>query len=185
MMRILKKRCQNCRTLFVPDSRNYKSQQYCFKPECRKASKKASQEKWLSKSENQDYFRCPENVERVQKWRKNHPGYSKRPKQPHALQDLLPIQPTENKSNIIDFELQDLLQGQPTVLIGLIAHFTGTTLQDDIASFLLRMKKYGQDILCSQPQIEGDSNDCKIPNFKVPDTEGTQKFQLGRSSPGT
>lgn len=184
-LRVAKKKCRNCRTLFIPDPRNHKSQLFCTEPECRKASKKASQEKWLSKPENQDYFKGPENVKRVQKWRQKHPGYSKRDKKPQALQDLLTGQLPETKSNSVEFALQDLLKRQPIVIIGLIAHFTQLTLQDDIASFLLRMEKYGQDILCPQPKMEGESNDCKIPDFKVPGPKDPPKLQLGRSSPGT
>ena len=44
-------------------------------PECRKASKTASQKRWLQKPENQDYFCGPENVKRVQLWREDNPGY--------------------------------------------------------------------------------------------------------------
>jgi len=185
MGRIKKKRCRNCRRLFIPDPRNTNFQKYCFEPECRKASKKASRKKWLNKPENKEYFRGPENVKRVQEWRKDNPGYWKRVKKQPALQDLLKAQPTEKKKNNIDFTnnaLQDFLRSQPPVIVGLIANITGSALQDDIATNLLRMKKYGQDILCSQPQIEGDANDCKNPDFKVPGSKGAQKFQLDRSS---
>ncbi len=42
-----------------------------FRPACRAASKKASQQRWLAKlAENQDYFRGPQHVRRfVQVWR--------------------------------------------------------------------------------------------------------------------
>lgn len=187
MGRIKKKRCRNCKGLFIPDPRNIDSQNYCIKPDCKKASKKASQEKWLSKPENQNYFSGPDNVERVQEWRKNNPEYSKRTKNPKALQDLLPAQPLEKKADKTQFTndaLQDFLRSQPPVIVGLIANFTGSALQDDIASTLLRMQKFGQDILCSQPPIKGEQNDRKSPDFKIPDPEGAQKLQLGRSSPG-
>jgi len=188
MGRIKKKKCRNCRKLFTPDPRAINSQTYCFEPDCRKASKKASQKKWLSKPENQDYFRGPGNVERVQEWRKNNPGYWKRVKKQNALQDPLSAQPTENNINTGGFTnnvLQDFLQAQPPVIVGLIANFTGSALQDDIASTLLRMKKFGQDILCSQPQMEGDASDREITDFKIPNPESTQKLQLDRSPPGT
>ena len=185
---IKKKRCRNCRLLFVPDWRNHKRQKYCGKPECRKASKIASQKKWLSKPENADHFKGPENVERVREWRKKNPDYSKRSKRAVALQDPLTGQVTENTKDNGDFTtnaLQDFLMTQPPVIVGLIANFTGSALQDDIASTLLRMQKYGQDILCSQPQTGGDKNDCQIPDNKNQGSQSTQKFQLDRSSPGT
>lgn len=55
-----RKKCCHCKELFRPDPRNAKRQEYCRKPECRKASKVASQRRWLSKPENRDYFRSPE-----------------------------------------------------------------------------------------------------------------------------
>ena len=71
MKKIKKKKCRHCRWLFEPDHRNWKKQNYCRKTPCKKASKKASQKKWLSKPENEDYFRSSDNVERVQKWRED------------------------------------------------------------------------------------------------------------------
>ena len=76
-------------------------------PDCRKASKAASQRAWLAKAQNQDYFRGPENVARVQLWRAAHPGYWRRakgdrrdrPAAPVALQDLCPAQAIEIAGN--------------------------------------------------------------------------------------
>lgn len=70
-------KCLNCSELFRPDARNLERQRYCGKPECRKASKKAAQARWLAKPENATHFRDARNVTRVQEWRKAHPGYSK------------------------------------------------------------------------------------------------------------
>ena len=75
MGRIRKPKCRHCKTLFDPDRRNLRHQTYCSEPACRKASKSASQRRWLNKSENQDYFRGPAHVKRVQEWRLAHPGY--------------------------------------------------------------------------------------------------------------
>ncbi|NOX35074.1 MAG: hypothetical protein GXP56_15320 [Deltaproteobacteria bacterium] len=182
-MGIIKKiRCRNCNRLFVPDSRNKGRQKYCDKTECRKASKTVSQKKWLSKPENKDYFRGPENVERVREWRKKNPGYWKQSKKPIALQDPLMAQHTEkikDNSQVANCTLQDLLRVQPPVIIGLIANFIGSALQDDIALTLLRMQQSGQDILCLQPQTKGGECDYKIPDFKTADPQGSPKLQLG------
>ncbi|ACN17485.1 hypothetical protein HRM2_44290 [Desulforapulum autotrophicum HRM2] len=158
------RKCQNCNELFPPDPRNINKQEYCRKPECRKASKAASQKKWLTKLENQGYFSGPDNVERVQKWRKKNPGYSRRKKPSIALQDHLPLQPAENKEDISiqsSYALQDHLTVQPAVIIGLISSFIGSTLQDDIARTLLRMEQFGQEVLLFLPQNKGDKHDCK------------------------
>ncbi len=147
MIRIKKCKCKNCHTLFLPDARNATRQKFCSKTECRKASKKASQDKWLKKPENQDYFRCPENVKRVQEWRKANPGYwhRKPSKTEIALQDPLIRQPFENNKNTDKLQstaLQDLLIAQPFVLLGLIVNFTGTVLQDIHISRQLSFKHY-------------------------------------------
>jgi hypothetical protein len=101
MPAINRKKCRHCQDLFVPDHRNRNRQKYCRKPACSKASKAASQKRWLQKPENQNYFRGPENAQRVQQWRKEHPGYSSgKPKiASDALQDPLIHQPIENDEN--------------------------------------------------------------------------------------
>jgi hypothetical protein len=151
MIRVKKCKCKNCHAFFYPDPRNAKRQKFCAKPECRRASKKESQRKWLNKPENKDYFRGPENVRRVQQWRAQHPGYWSRNKTSSeiALQDPLIGQPPENKENtpkLNETALQDLLIAQPFVLLGLIANFTGSALQDDIDTTVRRLQKLGQDI---------------------------------------
>jgi len=166
---IKKKKCCNCKWLFVPDPRNQKRQEYCDKTECRKASKAASQKKWLTKPENKDYFTGPDNVKRVQEWRKKNPDYWKRSKKLVALQDSLTAQPAENiadNDQVGSHALQDLLERQPPVIIGLISNFIGSALQDDIALTLLRMQQSGLDILCLQPKTKGGKSDCKNPYFK-------------------
>ena len=71
-------KCLHCQRLFVPDYRNRGRQKYCSTLECQQASKRARQQRWLSKPENRDHFRGAENVQRVQEWRRAHPGYWKR-----------------------------------------------------------------------------------------------------------
>jgi hypothetical protein len=153
---IKRKRCKHCKKLFIPDPRNTGRQNYCSEPECRYASKKDSQRRWLSKPENRDYFRGPENVARVQQWRKAHPGYWR--KTQNALQDPLIGQPAVNIDDTNELKcgaLQDLLNPQPSVLIGLIASFTGLALQDDIAKTVRRLQQLGQDIINPATQKGG------------------------------
>lgn len=160
---IKKKKCKHCKKLFIPDSRNTNRQRYCSNPGCRKASKKISQRRWLSKPENRKYFRGPENVIRVQQWRKNNPGYRKKTK--YALQDSLIEQHAVNIDDTAKFAnrpLQDSLIIQPAVIIGLIANITGLALQDDIAKTLRFLQQLGKDILNPATQIEGGRHDNKI-----------------------
>jgi len=44
-----RRKCLNCGQLFRPDPRNLRHQRYCSAPVCRKASKAASQARWLAK----------------------------------------------------------------------------------------------------------------------------------------
>jgi hypothetical protein len=53
------------------------------------------------------------------------------------------------KGNFADAALQELLMGQPAVLIGLIAHLVGTPLQDPIVRTRHRLRPLGQDILAA------------------------------------
>lgn len=158
---IKRKKCRHCKSLFVPDPRNRNRQKYCHLPACRKASKAASQRKWLEKPDNRDYFQGPENVKRVQRWRKNTPGYWKRksPTKSEPLQDLLNRQhadKTVNNFEFADYALQDLLNIQPSVIIGIIAQLTGYALQDDIAMAVRRMQQFGNDILNLQGGRHGN-----------------------------
>jgi hypothetical protein len=182
---VKRNKCCNCGDLFVPDARNKGRQKYCFKPACRKASKAASQRQWLNKPENQDYFRCPDNVRRVQQWRKDNPGYRRRQRRNRtvALQDSLSAQVIENKTNNHQNALQDVLIMQPAVLIGLIANFTGIALQDDMAETLFRLRQLGRDILNRSPD-KGGKYDCQNPDFTKTDAQSAQKLQLDRSPPG-
>ena len=50
----------NCEQLYSPDPRNLRHQRYCSALAVRKASKAASQARWLSKPQNRNYFRGPE-----------------------------------------------------------------------------------------------------------------------------
>ena len=190
MAGIKRKKCFNCNKLFIPDSRNIKRQKYCRKPDCRKASKAASQRRWLAKPANQGYFCGPKNVKRVQLWREDNPGYWRRKHKTSkdALQDPLKRQPIENKTNNTDFTndaLQDFLTAQPPVLLGLIANFTGNALQDNIVITLQRLQKLGQDIVTNLTHSKGDHYGIQGSHRSPSHPQGAQPLQLDRSPPGT
>jgi len=178
--------CRNCKCLFVSDYRNRNRQKYCKNPECRKASKAASQQKWLQKPENENYFKGPLNTQRVREWRKRNPGYWKRRQsKQNALQDRLNAQPSEinkDNGNFTNHALQDFLNVQPAVIIGLISNLIGSPLQDDIAQTLFRMQQSGQDILYATPNEKGGNYDCQNTHFTRAGPQGTQKLQLDRPS---
>ena len=152
MRRRRRRKCLCCGELFRADARNLRHQRYCSKPLCRKASKTASQQRWLSKPENCDYFRGPEHVARVQAWRATHPGYGRRPGLPKAaaLQEDCCAQGVEapgEPATLVAAPLQEVFAAQPAVLIGLIAHIADSALQEDIARTSRRLLQLGQDIL--------------------------------------
>ena len=164
---IKKRKCKNCKTYFKPDYRNVKKQKFCFKPECRKASKADSQKRWLEKSENQDYFRSSENVKRVQRWRENNPDYYKQShRKKNALQDHLTENNSLNQSSTANSELdtlQDILSDQALVLIGIIAQLSDSALQDDISVTAKNLLKLGDEVLNQQTSLNGGNHDSKIP----------------------
>jgi hypothetical protein len=148
-----RRKCKCCRKLFRPDPRNRRHQYYCSAPACRAASKAASQARWLAKPENQNYFRGPVHVARVQAWRSGHPGYWRKGRHTDpALQDVSRVQPnssTDKTDDLAGSPLQEVLSAQPAVLIGLIAHLVGTPLQDDIVRTADRLLRLGKDILAT------------------------------------
>lgn len=145
------RKCLNCRELFRPDRRNVRHQRYCSAAECRRASHAASQRRWLDKPENHDYFKGPEQVARVQRWRAAHPGYARRrlPRAAALQDDLLtqPFDPPKQSGPLESPALQEVLSAQPLVLIGLIAHLTDCALQDDIVRHTHRLQQLARDVL--------------------------------------
>ncbi len=142
-------KCLCCEELFIADVRNRGRQKYCRKPSCRAAGKAARQRRWLAKPENRNYFREADHAARVREWQHAHPGYwrhTTRYKR-RALQDAHAVQVIEQPANNATLTLQDALRLQGPVLIGLIAHLSDSTLQEDIAQTSRRLLQLGQDIL--------------------------------------
>lgn len=165
-----RRKCRNCRKLFQPDARNVNKQEYCSEPDCRKASKACAQKRWLTKKDNQDYFRNSDNVRRVQEWRKRNPGYWRRKRNRYKITE--PKKTVERQTvatQLTQDALQDVLTAQQAVLVGLIASFTGDTLQDHIVSTTRNMQQLGQDILNSSTCFYGGDYDNKNPDQPRPD----------------
>jgi hypothetical protein len=115
----------------------------------------------LGKPDNRDYFRGPENVQRVQQWRAEHPGYWKQPpRKPRCtLQETCSAQVVVNEELAQNQApqpsrpaLQDLCEVKTPLLVGLIAQFTDTALQEDIVAYTRRLIARGQDIPKSSPK---------------------------------
>jgi len=189
MRKSRKPKCAHCKQLFRPDPRNVKRQKYCSRPECRKASKAASQKKWLEKPENHDYFQGIDNMFRVQQWRKEHPGYwRKRPSKPEPLQETLSPNSVEKQDvtkELPNHALQELLGAQPLVFLGLLAQLGGSPLQDNIVSLGRRLQQLGQDIVNQPIYCRGGQHDNRqSSHLSTHDPPGSGTVQLGGSPSG-
>jgi len=150
-----RRKCKHCRKLYHSDHR-VRHQKYCSAPACQKASKLASQARWLSNPKNKNYFHGKANVLRTQAWRKKHPKYWRRrcPKRPNALQETISRQPVDCKQDtygLFSDALQDMRLTQPSVVVGLISELTGSALQEEIVGTLRKMQARGQAILGMAP----------------------------------
>jgi hypothetical protein len=162
-LKIKRRRCRACGRLFTPDPRNEGRQKYCFVPECRQASKFASQRKWSRKTENLAYSRGAREVRRVQEWRQEHPGYWK--KRVHAPNGSCPAEPQAAKPGQESRNaccgggctLQDVCLSKNPLFVGLLSVVTGSTLQDDMAATINDLVIRGRKILRLRPS-EHDSN---------------------------
>jgi hypothetical protein len=85
---------------------------------------------------------------------------------------------------LISNALQDSFFMQPTMFVGLIAHLTGLTLQEDIATTARRLQQLGRDILASSPLYSGGMPDAQTAHLSGATAESAQAVQLGRSAPG-
>src|SRR6266446_3441720 len=184
-------KCLHCKELFVPNRRNWWHQQYCAKPECRKASKAQSQRRWLSKPVNRDAFGGSANVERVRQWRAQNPGYWKRPaKAPGTLQELVPAQVIENKElteTTSPAPLQDFVASQDPLVLGLISHLVDSPLQEVVEQAALRLLQKGQTILNMRFGVKPKGNTYADPETSAvrgAAPKSSAAVQLGGSAPG-
>ena len=184
---LTKRKCKHCQTFFDPDPRSAGRQRYCSQPECRKVSKANSQRRWQQQPHNRDYFKGPTHVERVRQWRKDNPGYWRRQRSraPEALQDALEPQEIQKQRLGESFGaevLQDAFFMQSTVFIGLIAHLSGLSLQDDIEATTRKLQQLGRDILYGATNQPGGMQDGQTPHLFGQPPQSPHTIQLGRSA---
>jgi hypothetical protein len=161
------RKCRCCNVFFTPDCHNPNRQFYCSAPDCRRASKAASQRRWLQKPANRNYFRDAQNVQRVQQWRKANPGYWKRAKSRSKQAQTTsnqPFNPETTSCNAPEPELralQDFVLVDHPAFVGLLSLVTGSTLQEDIAAI-------GRNVLLQGRNILGLQNPESIPSNHDP-----------------
>jgi len=128
--------CLHCKEMFIPSPHAPRAR-YCSRAVCRKASKQASQTRWLNKPENRNYFCGSTHVKRVQAWRKAHPGYWRHGKGRQgggALQDTVALQDLVHSPSVL-------------ALLGFFAVQTGGALQDTVEKMFWNMHSRGQAII--------------------------------------
>ncbi len=155
--RTRQRRCKNCKELYKPDPRHLKKQKFCRKPACKAASKKYSQQKWLNKPKNRDYFSGQVNITRVQEWRRHNHEYWKRGnplKKPSLIEDALQEMKTGktfagkgSSIDLIQIPLQDLISAKNLVFIDFNTNLSKSALQDIIDATDQEAVKLTPDIL--------------------------------------
>lgn len=107
-----------------------------------KVSRSAAQTRWLKKTENRDHFSGLPDLVRIQQWRAAHPGYWRR----RVRVGSYNIQ--GNLAAVVrELALQDVIDAQFSLVIGLVSHLAGTALQDEIATEIRRLTLLGHGVL--------------------------------------
>ena len=112
----------------------------------------------MSQPANADYFRDADNAARVREWQAAHPGYWKKRRKRTlvVLQEDCRAQIAVSEQVVVPDDgvvLQDDWLRQPPLVIGLIAHLAGMTLQEDIATMTGRLIAMGHAVLGASPGL--------------------------------
>ena len=193
-----RRKCKCCRELFVSHP-SVMNQHYCSKKECQQERKRKNNADF--KRRNPDYHSGPEAVNRVQRWRRNNPGYWRRGEavkinpllNKNALQAEVQSQSVEDK--MVDLELkhhalQAEVQSQLVVLYGLACDLNGSALQAELGSVVNRWYDKGAR-LGSVAGLHYQTNErtthyaeYSLPSRPAACAESSEAFQLGRPPPG-
>ena len=141
-----RRRCLNCKQLFLPDLKSRYHQKFCSAGECRKTSKARSQKLWKEKPQNRSYWCGPEHVERVRAWRKANPAFSGR-KANRGKAPRKPVASAKIQRGVNFQPLQDDLLPEDPLIVGVISALAGSSLQDDIVVMCKHLIAKGREIL--------------------------------------
>jgi hypothetical protein len=106
---------------------------------------------------------------------------------PDALQEpSTPQEPIEQPldAGVGQEVLQDVFFMQSTVFIGLIAHLSGLSFQDDIEATTRKLQQLGRDMLYGATNQPGGMQDVPTPHLFGQPPQSPHTMQLGRSAPG-
>lgn len=140
------RRCAHCGQAFVIDPRVGSRHRFCPKPECHRASHSIAQKKWLQKNGGKDYFSGATSLSRVRDWRQKHPQYwRKKTDQENGVSGAII---SKKLATVLRYvALQDTIDTNLALKIGIVSHLTGSALQDTIAKEIRRLMLRGHAIL--------------------------------------
>lgn len=141
------RRCAHCGDRFIVNPRVGARHRFCGKPICARASKQAAQRKWLRKNGDHDYFAGKPAALRVRRWRQETPKYWNGETRVLAAKASTGTLTRRLAAALRFVTLQDTIDTRVALLVGIISHLTGATLQDAIASALRKLILRGNVIL--------------------------------------
>ena len=151
-MPILKRACAVCDKSFIPNKFASARQTVCTAPGCHRSAKKTRQADWQAR--NPEYFRGPENVERVRQWRQQNPDWRKKQHTARAARQAKSSSRAKscNTAGADPKRLQDLApDAQTALLVGLAAVISGSVLQDEVHGTILECLRRGGELLRPMP----------------------------------
>jgi hypothetical protein len=182
-----KRTCLHCKEKFTPNRFNHHHQKYCGRPECQKASHRASNKRYSSRKRTDPDFRCKE-VERVKKWRLDNPNYRNKEKKSKKMKNAALLRDFAGAENDVkDDVLRDMVIFQSYCIQGLVSHLNGA-LRDDIGSVMNRYYDIGK-ALC--PELENRIKQGEVCHDEQrnhqsgPPETAAGRVRVGRSPPGT
>ena len=141
------RRCAHCGQPFIINPRVGRRHRYCSKKECDQASRAIARRKWLQKNGGKTYFDKTISQSRVRDWRQNNPQYwRKKPGRRNTPKSDFIV--SKKLAGILRYvALQDTIDTNLALKIGIISHLTGSALQDTIAKEIRRLMLRGYAIL--------------------------------------
>jgi hypothetical protein len=139
--------CAHCGQLFIVNPRVGRRHRYCSRKECDRVSRAIARSKWLRKNGGRAYFNKTVSLTRVRAWRQKNPRYwRKRSKGQNASKSKFIV--SKKLTAILRYvALQDTIDTNLALKIGIISHLTGSALQDTIAKEIRRLMLRGHAIL--------------------------------------
>jgi hypothetical protein len=206
-MRRRRRKCLNCKELFLPCPSARDRQKHCSKPQCQRARKAANNRAFAER--NPDYWQGRYHVERTRRWRRSHPRYWRREKRNGgagrdgarrkastsgtALQVELVMEQVDSK--LVAFRqdvlaLQAVSEWHRAVVQGLASYLTGCALQAELGSVLTAWYDKGMRVgggctaaLNPSQQKEPNADENPARSQAGPAPSGAGELQLGRSPP--